>query len=207
MSPPTDFDARAKTWDEDTAKWVRAQRIAEAIAAGVPSPSTRSVLEYGAGTGLLGLALLPLVREVTLADSSEAMLEVAREKIATRGLTNARAVRLDLAGGATTDLRFDLVCTLMTLHHVPDTDGILRAFRGVLRAGGVLCISDLDAEDGSFHGAGFDGHDGFDRADLGRRMERAGFRDVRFQTVHEVERPTPAAVRRYPLFLAIADVG
>ena len=31
------------------------------------------------------------------------------------------------------DERFDLVFSAMTLHHIPDTDGILRRFRAVLR--------------------------------------------------------------------------
>ena len=30
--------------------------------------------------------------------------------------------------------------------------------REVIAVAGFLCIADLDAEDGSFHGEGFDGH-------------------------------------------------
>src|SRR5512142_1556542 len=109
---PTDFDARARTWDDDPSKGERARRVAEAIAARVPSLSTRAVLEYGAGTGLLGLALRPLVASVTLADSSREMLAVAREKIASSGASNATTLYLDLARDPPPDLRFDLVCTL-----------------------------------------------------------------------------------------------
>ncbi len=202
---PTDFDARARTWDDDASKVDRARRVAEAIASRVSSLAGRKVLEYGAGTGLLGLALQPLVAEVTLADSSREMLAVAREKIASRGIRNATALQLDLAAGAPPDLRFDLVCTLMTLHHIPDTDGILGAFHRVLSEGGVLCIADLDQEDGSFHGPGFTGHNGFDREDLRGRLERSGFREVRFETVSEVARETAAGMRAFPLFLAIAE--
>ncbi len=102
--------------------------MAETIAARVPSLRGKTVLEYGAGTGLLGLALQPLVADVTLADSSREMLAVTREKIVSSGIRNARTLHLDLASGPPPDLGFDLVCTLMTLHHVPDTDGILGAF-------------------------------------------------------------------------------
>jgi ubiquinone/menaquinone biosynthesis C-methylase UbiE len=202
---PTDFDARARTWDEDASKGERAQRLAEAIAFRVPSLAGKTVLEYGAGTGLLGLALQPLVAEVTLADSSREMLAVAREKIASRGIRNARTLHLDLAAGPAPDLRFDLVCTLMTLHHILDTDGILGAFHRLLARDGILCIADLDQEDGSFHGPGFTGHNGFERADLRVRMERSGFRNVRFATVHEVRKETTAGTRVFPVFLAIAE--
>ena len=69
-SSPTDFGARARTWDEDASRKERARCVAAAIASQVPSLSSRTVLEYGAGTGLLGLELQPLVAELTLADSS-----------------------------------------------------------------------------------------------------------------------------------------
>ncbi|WP_242395835.1 class I SAM-dependent methyltransferase [Anaeromyxobacter oryzisoli] len=202
---PTDFDARARTWDRDPAKLERAQRVAAAIAARVPGLAARTMLEYGAGTGLLGLALQPLVAHVTLADSSREMLAVAQGKIAARRVGNASTLRLDLAAGPAPELRFDLVCTLMTLHHIPDTDGILRAFHRLLSSGGFLCVADLDREDGSFHGPGFQGHRGFDRADLGARLERAGFQNVRFETAFEIEKDTGAGPRVFPAFLAVAE--
>ncbi|WP_242344160.1 class I SAM-dependent DNA methyltransferase [Anaeromyxobacter terrae] len=202
---PSDFDSRARTWDEDTSKWERARRVAQSIAGRVPSLSGRRVLEYGAGTGLLGLALQPLVAEVTLADSSREMLAVAQEKIAARGIRNARTLRLDLAEGSAPELRFDVICTLMTLHHIPDTDGILGAFHRLLSKAGIVCIADLDREDGSFHGPGFSGHNGFDRADLRARLERSGFRNVNIDIVHEVKKETAAGPRVYPVFLAIAE--
>lgn len=205
MTAGSDFDARARTWDDDAAKRDRARAVAEAIARRVPALSGKTVLEYGAGTGLLGLVLQPLVREVTLADSSREMLAVAEEKIAARGVRNARTLFLDLAAQAAPPSRFDVVCTLMTLHHIADTDAILRAFRELLPAGGTLCAADLDREDGSFHGAGFTGHHGFDRDVLQERLERAGFEDVRFETVSEVKKETAAGSRVYPIFLAVAS--
>jgi ubiquinone/menaquinone biosynthesis C-methylase UbiE len=199
-----DFDARARTWDEDASKRERARRVAEAIAARVPSLARKTVLEYGAGTGLLGLALQPLVAQVTLADSSREMLAVADEKIASGGIRNARTLHLDLTAAPVPELRCDVVCTLMTLHHIPDTDGILRAFQRLLSSGGFVCIADLDREDGSFHGEGFAGHNGFERAELRAQLERSGFRDVRLDTVFEVSKATAAGTRAFPVFLATA---
>jgi ubiquinone/menaquinone biosynthesis C-methylase UbiE len=203
--PVSDFDSRARTWDEDASKRDRARRVAEAIVSRLPSLAGKTVLEYGAGTGLLGLALQPLVAEVTLADSSREMLAIAGEKIAAGGIRNARTMHLDLTAAPVPELRFDVVCTLMTLHHIPDTEGILGAFHRLLSSGGIVCIADLDREDGSFHGPAFTGHRGFDRAELRARLERSGFRDVRFDTVFEVERATAAGTRMFPVFLALAE--
>ena len=59
---------------------------------------------------------------------------------------------------------------------------------------------ELDREDGSFHGEGFDGHHGFARDDLGTRLRGAGFTDVAFQDCHFVEKNG----RDYPMFLVTA---
>ena len=88
----------------------------------------------------------------------------------------------------------------MTLHHIPDTDQILRQVHGLLGDGGHLCIADLDAEDGSFHGLDVDVHHGFDRTTLASQLQAAGFRDVRFDTALTMRR----GERAYPVFLAVA---
>ncbi len=203
----TDFDAKARTWDADPSKVERALRVADAIRREVPLSASTTVLEYGCGTGLLGFALQPYVGRLVLADASREMLAVLREKIAATGARNMEPVQLDLLAGPMPDARYDLVCTLLTLHHIPDIDAILERLHAVLAPGGTVCISDLDAEDGSFHGPGADVHNGFDRGDLARRLERAGFREVRFTTPHAITKPTAAGDRTYPLFLAVGRRG
>jgi predicted TPR repeat methyltransferase len=200
----SDFDAKASTWDADPAKVDRARRVAEAIARDVPDLATRSVLDYGAGTGLLGFQLLPRAAHITFADVSKGMLAVVEEKIATLTGQNVDAVLLDLTRDPPPPDRFGLLCTLMALHHVPDVDGILKAFHSTLEQGGVLCISDLDLEDGSFHGPGVQVHPGFDRPALEGKIRAAGFGPVRFSTPCDVRKEVGGEVRTYPIFLAIA---
>ena len=198
--PPSIFDDKARTWDLDPDKLERARRVAEAIAAAVPDLSGLSLLEVGCGTGLLGLGLQPRVARVTLADSSREMLAVAEEKIRARGLGNATTAYFDLSEGPALDGRWDLVCSLMTLHHIPDIDTGLRVLHTLLAPGGWLCLADLDAEDGSFHGADFHGHHGFDRGDLASRLARAGFGGAQFSTVATMRRQD----REFPVFLVVA---
>lgn len=200
----THFDAVARVWD-DPQKVERARRVADAIVASIPGISDMSVLEYGSGTGLLGLALQPRISTLTMADSSREMIAVAREKIAAGGATNARAIELDLTSGAPPmSERYDLVCTLLALHHIEDVPALLRTFHALVVPGGHVCVADLDAEDGSFHGAGFSGHAGFARSAISSWLEAAGFREVRISTVTEVEKETASGRRRFPLFLALA---
>lgn len=201
----TDFDARARTWDEDPQKVARALRVADAIAERVPGLANRSVLEYGSGTGLLGFALRGRAAALTLADASREMTAVAREKIAALGARDVAAVQLDLTAGPLPDARYDLVCTLLALHHVPNVPALLRRFHAVLAPGGRLCAADLDEEDGSFHGEGADVHRGFARDRMAAWLAEAGFRDARFETVFEIEKPVRGQPRRYPVFLVTAS--
>lgn len=201
----TDFDQRAATWDNDPIKAERAHAVAAAIRREVPFRPGMRALEYGCGTGLLGFALAPFPGELALADASERMLEVLRGKIAAAGAPNMTAVKLDLLTDPLPAARYDLVCLLMVLHHIPDTDAILRKFHAVLAPGGRLCIGDLDPEGGAFHGPGFDGHNGFDRDALAAKARRAGFTNVRFATAYENPRKVAGETRLFPVFLMVAD--
>ena len=203
-----DFDARAATWDDDPAKIERAQAIAAAIVREVPLVAGMRALEYGCGTGLLSFALRSHFAAVTMADVSEGMLSVANAKIdAAGGRDQLEAIKLDLLLEPVPGKRFDIIYSAMTLHHIPDTDAILRRFREQLVRSGVLCIADLDTEDGSFHGAGFDGHLGFDRAELTAQALNAGFAKVRFITAFEMNKKVNGKDHTFPVFLMVAGTA
>jgi len=132
------------------------------------------------------------------------MLDVARAKIAAAGDARMHAVKLDLCTDDAPPGTYDVVYSLMTLHHIPDTDRILRRFFDVLADSGVLIVADLDAEDGSFHGEGFQGPHGFDRDALRARTLAAGFFFVHFVTAFEMRKEVAGATRTYPIFLMVA---
>jgi 2-polyprenyl-3-methyl-5-hydroxy-6-metoxy-1,4-benzoquinol methylase len=100
--------------------------------------------------------------------------------------------------------RYDLVCTMLTLHHVKDVPALLRKFHALVTPSGHVCVADLDEEDGSFHGEGFEGHHGFRRDLMASWLTEAGFQDLHLRTVFEIEKQGRAGNRRYPVFLAIA---
>ena len=202
----TDFDARAATWDDDPTKVERAQAVADEIVARVPLSHAMRALEYGCGTGLLSFMLRARLGDITLADVSDGMLAVAARKIAAAGDKAMHAVKLDWFVDPVPARAFDVIYSLMTLHHIPDTAGILERFHTALAARGFLCIADLDAEDGSFHGADFDGHLGFDRGELAAKARRAGFASVDFTTAYTMTKPVGSGKRTFPIFLMVAQV-
>ena len=199
-----DFDDKAITWDSDPTKRERALAVAAALRQRVPLARDWRALEYGCGTGLLSFALHADLGELTLADSSPGMLAVLRGKIDATGLTHLHPLALDLLTDPLPADRYDLIYTLMTLHHVAEVARLLRTFHDLLRPGGWLAVADLDQEDGSFHGPGFTGHNGFDRAALRAQLVDAGFGEVNFSTGYVMKKATDQGMREYPLFLAVA---
>jgi predicted TPR repeat methyltransferase len=192
------FDDRAATWDDDPAKVERAEKIALAIREAIPVEPSMRMLEYGAGTGLVTQALREAVGPVTMVDTSAGMRAVMADKIASGALSDARVWDLDLAIGPIPPEQFDLIVTVLTLHHIPSLEPVLANFATLLVHGGYLCIADLEEEDGSFHGDGFDGHHGFNHSKLESLLDRAGFTNVTFVRCHHVVRDSGT----YPLFLA-----
>ncbi len=193
------FDERAATWDDD-AKVERARDTARRIIEQVAPVGTERLFEYGAGTGLVSEALRESVGPITLADASEGMREVARTKVADGRLPGARVWDVDLSSEpAPAGETFDLIVTSMVLHHVADVATTLGAFAGMLEPGGHLCVIDLDAEDGSFHGPDVDVHHGFERDDIAGRIRAAGFSEVAVSDGGTVEHGDD----EFTLFLAV----
>ena len=163
-------------------------------------------LEYGCGTGLVGLAIAPRLGSLLAMDTSKGMLEVLAGKIEEQGLTNVTPVCLDLTVEAC-DQRFDLIFSAMTLHHIGETELILEKFYHLLNDYGTLAIADLDREDGSFHseGAG-EKHYGFSREELSETLIGLGFSSVNFKTVHTIQKVNEdGSSRDYPVFLLTAQ--
>jgi ubiquinone/menaquinone biosynthesis C-methylase UbiE len=201
-----EFDQKAQHWDANPIHVERAQAVADRIKAAVPLSPHMTALEYGCGTGLVSFALQSELGHITLADSSTGMLTVLKEKIAAGKIHNLTPVQLDLITDPLPATRFQLIYTLLTLHHIPNTDKILRAFYQLLDHSGYLCVADLDQEDGTFHEDEFHGHPGFDRAELSARARQVGFQTISFSTVFHMRKDVNGVNKDYPIFLMVARV-
>jgi 2-polyprenyl-3-methyl-5-hydroxy-6-metoxy-1,4-benzoquinol methylase len=191
------FDEKAQDWDTPERR-ERAAAIAATIREHVPLDREMRAIDIGAGTGLLGLELARDVGSMVLAEPSDGMLAVAREKLANGEPANVTAIPFDIQAGSQGMGPFDLAVSLLVLHHVEDTAAALRTIHDLLDPGGRIALLDLDSEDGTFHDdpEGIH-HHGFDAAMIGRLATEAGFLDAETRIVAEIERDG----RPYPLFL------
>ncbi|MBN2024735.1 MAG: methyltransferase domain-containing protein [Pirellulales bacterium] len=201
------FDQSAATWDKEPRRLELAEAVGKAILRQVRSTQQMDVLDYGCGTGLLGLFLLPRVRSVAGADSSPGMIRILEDKIRSGGLRGMRAMMLDLERDPVPESRYHLIAANMVAHHVERLDALLAAFHQMLRQGGFLAIADLDEEPGVFHGPEANGHvhhHGFDRRAFKDHLRRVGFVDVTDATAHVIRKPiVGGATRDFPVFLIV----
>lgn len=199
------FDKDAKDWDKDPKKVERAKIFAKEINDFIKPNGVMKAMEFGCGTGLLSYELKEAFHSITLVDNSQGMIEVLQEKIENDGIKNFIPVYSDLLEEDLNQNGFDVIYTLMTLHHIVDLDKILQIFNSMLKSNGYFCIADLVKEDGSFHSdsSTFNGHNGFDKDELSAILLKNGFELKFYKICTESEREIDSKIKKYPLFLMI----
>nr|WP_320037914.1 class I SAM-dependent methyltransferase [uncultured Bacteroides sp.] len=200
-----EFDNRAREWDKEAIHWERSKAIAERMIAKISFKSTMKALEFGAGTGILSFMLSDTFAEITLMDNSTEMIKVIQEKITAYHSTNLKPILFNLEQEELSNDSFDCIFTQMALHHVVDTELIINRFYKMLNPGGYLVIADLYSEDGSFHGEGFTGHNGFDVNQLKEKMEKVGFTNITSEECFVMKKGRADILREYPVFLLVAE--
>jgi 2-polyprenyl-3-methyl-5-hydroxy-6-metoxy-1,4-benzoquinol methylase len=200
-----DFDNEAQDWDNDPMKIERAVVFAKEINEFIKPDKTLNALEFGCGTGLLSFQLKDFFKTITLADNSEGMIKVLGEKIVKEGIDNFKPLHIDSLESDLKIKKYDVIYTLMTLHHIADVNNIVKVFNSILKRGGYLCIADLVKEDGSFHSDhdNFNGHNGFDRNELKDILSNNGFSVEYFKICFEIVKQFDDKNKKYPLFLMI----
>ncbi|HUX94822.1 MAG TPA: class I SAM-dependent methyltransferase [Bacteroidales bacterium] len=202
-----EFDIKASEWDKNQMHWDRSAAIAGEIMKHIPLKPWFKTMEYGAGTGILSFILKDHLNEILLLDNSSGMIKQADEKIRATATKNIRTRLFDLEHSDLDGEKFDLIYTLMVLHHVDDVASIIKRFRKLLNPGGFLAIADLYEEDGSFHGEGFTGHKGFNLDNLTSLVSDAGFLDISHRKCFIIKRTTEEnKTKEFDVFLLTAVI-
>jgi ubiquinone/menaquinone biosynthesis C-methylase UbiE len=177
------FEQMAKRYDTEE-RIELAKVVTEVVRPEIRDSKSKSLIDYGSGTGLVSLALTDLVDSVLLVDSSKQMLEVAEAKISHKGITNAKVLHSDFTG-ETPELKADIVLMSLVLLHIPDTKKILQELFNVLNEGGKLIIIDFDKNEDIYHPKV---HNGFVHEELKKTLSEVGFKSLEIETFHHRKR-------------------
>ena len=165
------FNHRAESFDSPKNPSL-ADLVNAEIKQQVSELSTKSILDFGGGTGLIALPLAKQAKSVTLVDIAEKMLEQARIKVKNQKLENLHLIQQDLVLKPL-EQTFDLIIVSRVLHHMPHLDSSLAMFQEHLTPGGQLFIADYTVPDGENHG--------FIISELEETLKNHGFSDIQTQ--------------------------
>lgn len=201
-----EFDLKAAEWDNNPIIWDRAEAIAAEIKKLLPLTKQMTALEFGAGTGVTSFILKDSLKEITLMDNSSEMVKVMDNKIKVSGVKNLKTLNINLEQVEYKDVKFDLIFNQMVLHHITDIDKIIAKFYNLLNPDGFLAIADLYSEDGSFHGEGFTGHNGFDIKVLSNQIKKQGFTNISYRKCYTINKiMSDSETKPFDVFLIIAQ--
>ena len=171
------FNHRAESFDSPKNQFL-ADLVNAEIKQQVSELSTKSILDFGGGTGLIALPLAKQAKSVTLVDIAERMLEQARIKIKNQKLENIDLIHQDLLHKPL-EQTFDLIIVSRVLHHMPNLDDSLAMFKEHLTHGGQLFIADYTKPDKEKHG--------FIISELEENIKNHGFSDIQIQILYSSE--------------------
>ena len=201
-----EFDLKAAEWDNNPVIWDRAEAIAKEIKKLIPLNKQMNALEFGAGTGVTSFILKDSLKEITLMDNSSEMVKVMDNKIKVSGVKNLKTLNINLEQVEYKDVKFDLIFNQMVLHHITDIDKIIAKFYNLLNPDGFLAIADLYSEDGSFHGEGFTGHNGFDIEVLSNQIKKQGFTNISYRKCYTINKiMSDSETKPFDVFLLIGQ--
>jgi arsenite methyltransferase len=131
------------------------------------------VADVGAGTGFMTAGLAPLVKQVYLLDGSKEMLEIARRNL--KAYDNLVFQEADGLSLPLPDHSVDAVFANMYLHHIPDPLVAIHEMVRLLKPGGRVVITDMEAHPYAWLKTEMaDVWQGFKRTQISTWFEQAG---------------------------------
>jgi len=103
-----------------------------------------SVLELGAGPGYYSIEIARRLTggKLILVDVQQEMLDMARERLENSGITNVEYWKADAGSVPADNASFDVVFVVAVLGEISDRAACLREARRVLRADGLLSLTE-----------------------------------------------------------------
>ena len=120
----------------------RREGFRDALGEFVPLAGDERVIDSGAGTGALALALAPLVGGVVALDLVPELLELGREAATAAGIENVSFVEGDATRMPFERGSFDLAGCHRTLHHIARPELAVAELARVARLGGRVLVID-----------------------------------------------------------------
>ncbi|MRI86454.1 methyltransferase domain-containing protein [Aerococcaceae bacterium WS4759] len=176
------FDKMALRYDSPERIQI-ANIISEAMRDKITVGERVKAMDFGCGTGLIGLNLHDEFDEWVFVDASKEMLKQVDEKLAVLPI-NARTLQIDLENTTAEQEHFSCIVMSQVLLHIQDYQSVLKKLLDLLAPGGQLLIADFDENPNVQSDLV---HPGFDRSKLASGLEDLGLEEVAAEIIYQAD--------------------
>ena len=177
------FNQLAAKYDTPKNRYM-AKRAADAIRNLLDESHKKSAIDFGCGTGLVGLDLLEDFEAMLFIDASIKMIEQVEKKLADKNTKKASVLCLDIEKDAQLPYKVDTIILSLVLHHIPDSHRLLTKLYETLNEDGQLLIIEMEKQekDSSNHGHGMD------RSVLATTLAGIGYQNIQSDIFYDAKK-------------------
>ena len=120
------FDSYAETWNRFSFVQENAKNFVKYINEKIKLKKDMVIMDFGCGTGILGLNLINRVKKVIFLDSSKGMIKQVQQ-----GILETKAMNYEIIEGDINKYKgdkIDLILVANVLHHIEDINYIINKF-------------------------------------------------------------------------------
>lgn len=166
----------------DTPERIQIAKISsDAIREYLDNTENKNAIDFGCGTGLVGINLLNNFSSILFLDTSENMINQIKQKISDLNIQNADTVCFDLEKENLSDLHADYIFMTQVLLHISDVELVLSRLYDVLNEGGHLLIVDFNKNEKISSEIV---HNGFEQTELTNIMTKIGYKNALSKTFY-----------------------
>lgn len=174
------FEMIADTYDTDERIQI-SKVLSEAICEYLVDTKDKTAVDFGCGTGLVGMNLLNGFQSMLFLDTSQNMINKVKQKISHFHIQNADTLCFDFEKDSLSDLHTDYIFVAQVLLHIKDYKEVLYRLYDVLNPGGHLIIIDFDKNNNIISDMV---HNGFEQEELKEDMLSIGFTNIQSKTFY-----------------------
>lgn len=137
------FNELAASYDKP--ETIRLSNLAsKAIAEVLNDKKNMRGIDFGCGTGLVGLQLIDRFESIVFIDASEKMIEQVDQKLKDKKITHAETLCLNIEEDQQLSIHADTVFLSLVLHHIENVENVLSKLYKMLDKSGQLIIVDFE---------------------------------------------------------------
>ncbi len=175
------FDEMANNYDKPDRIHL-AKVSSDAILTYLVDTKDRDAIDFGCGTGLVGMSLANKFKSILFLDTAPNMLALVDQKLSDANIRNGRTVCFDFESSEQSDIRADYVFMAQVLLHIKDYESVLKKLYDVMNDEGHLLIVDFNKNEKVVSDLV---HNGFEQDALKEIVARIGYKDPHSKTIYD----------------------